>query len=301
MYIDWLGVVGGIVVFLIGSSLSVLFYGYHKIMEAPARQWGRRIVISLILFAIGGIGVIIDSVSESKLWFLAAIPITLSYLLAISASLHYIRRLRTLMEIPSANEMKRPCLPPGAYITRKSPHDLRELLMLMRENSNGLVVAGRKPKERFIQKAGIKPDKYIWLSRTASPESVDPAKLHVLQQEILSFVRGRKGSVVVYLSGFDYLILYNEFTGIVKFLFNLKDYIMMNASVLLLHLPEDTIDSVRESIIAREFEWLDESRLLSEMEELALFGIMKREGEPDAGSEGSQRKGGKSEEALEEA
>lgn len=282
---------GGIVVFLLGSTLSLLFYKYHKTMKSPAKQWSRRLGISLMLFALGGIGVIIDSISDSKLWFLGAIPITLSYLLAISASFHYIRRLSAAAATPPEPEAESPRLPPAAYLTRKDPRSLRELLMLMKENSSGLVVIDREPEEIFIRNTGIKPDRYIWLSRTGSSKSVDPSKLHMLQEEVLRFVSGEGGRVVVYLGGLDYLLLYNDFKSVARFLLNLKDHLMMKASLLIIHLPERTVNEIQESSLMREFEWLDEGRMLSEIEEIALFGIMKREGPPNAGGEGSEARG----------
>ncbi|WP_456454224.1 DUF835 domain-containing protein, partial [Thermococcus sp.] len=218
MYMNLLGLAGGILVFITGSSLIVLIHSHYKIIEPPARQWGRRIIISLMLFALGGVGVIIDSISDSKLWFLGALPITLSYLLAISASFHYIRRLSAIAVASPEPEAEKPRLPPAAYLTRNDPRSIRELLMLLKENSNGLVVIGREPEEAFVRSSGVKPDRYIWLRRTDSPNRIDPAKLHMLHEEILRFAAKKGGRVVVYLGGFDYLLLYNDFRSVAKFL-----------------------------------------------------------------------------------
>lgn len=291
MYIDQLGVASGVVVLFIGVSLISLMYSRYKVLDSPVKQLGRRILLSLILFSAGGIGVIVDSLSKSQLWFLAAIPITISYILAVSAGVHYIRRI-TYIGNYRQEEVSEKWALTGGDITRKSAKDLKELLMLLKENSNGLVVIGREPEEAFVRSSGVKPDRYIWLSRTGSPNSIDPAKLHMLQEEILRFAAKKGGRIVVYLGGFDYLLLYNDFRSVAKFLLNLKDHLMMKASLLIIHLPEQTVNKLQESTLMREFKWLDEGRLLSEIEEIALFGIMRREGPSNAGTDGSQGKSG---------
>ena len=291
MYIDQLGVASGVIVLLIGLSLISLMYSRYKVLDSPAKQLGRRILLSLIFFSAGGIGVIADSLNRAQLWFLAAIPITISYILAVSAGVHYIRRI-TCISNSHQEKMDEKWPLYGGYITRKSAKDIRELLMLLKENSKELVVIGRDPEDAFVRSSGVKPDRYIWLSRTGSLNSVDPAKLHMLQEEILRFAAGKGGRIVVYLGGLDYLLLYNDFKSVAKFLLNLKDHLMMKASLLIIHLPEQTVDKLQESTLMREFEWLDEGRMLSEIEEIALFGIMRREGPPNAGSTNSQGKSG---------
>ncbi|WP_461866215.1 DUF835 domain-containing protein [Thermococcus sp.] len=286
------------VVFIIGSSLIVLVYMYYRIVEPPAKQWGKRILISLFLFSIGGIGVIVDSIHELRLWFLGAIPITLSYILALSSSVHYIKRLALITKTPFEEEKEEKYVPSGAYLTLKTPYEIKELLMLMREKFNGLIVISRDPLHVFLRTTGMKPDKYIWLSRVEAPESTDPTKLHLIQNEILKFISQRKGKVIVYLTGLDYLLLYNDFSSIAKFLFTLKDYLTMNESLLILHLPKNTVSNIQESVITREFKWLDENRLLGE---IALFGVMKKESEKDASSESTPRKNRESQETSKEA
>jgi len=87
----------------------------------------------------------------------------------------------------------------------------------------------------------------------------------------------------VYFEGIEYLILYNDFTSVAKFLFSIKDYIISTNSLLILYLSSNILEQPQESILLKEFEQKSEEDLTREIYEKLLVSAI--EGEKDAGSE----------------
>ncbi|ASJ06001.1 hypothetical protein A3L08_00965 [Thermococcus pacificus] len=176
-------------------------------------------------------------------------------------------------------------------------------------------MVSRNTYDQWVKKSGVEPDKFIWLSRAELEGAVDPGKLHVLQREILAFLE-TQSPASVYFEGVEYLVLYNDFPGVAKFLFSVKDAVLINNSLMLLFLPKGVLDSKQESVLAREFEPIDEKELTrrilnalpeKERAEITLFGVLppaggrESEGSKGAGAESSEEGSGAGEEKTEEA
>ncbi|WP_367883265.1 DUF835 domain-containing protein [Thermococcus peptonophilus] len=68
-----------------------------------------------------------------------------------------------------------------------------------------------------------------------------------------------------------------------KFLFAVKDMVMIKNSLMLIHIPEGIFDKKQEIILLREFEEIEEDELIKKLsqvlppdktDELALFGVI---------------------------
>ncbi|MDV3102992.1 DUF835 domain-containing protein [Thermococcus waiotapuensis] len=125
-----------------------------------------------------------------------------------------------------------------------------------------------------------------------------------------------KSPASVYFEGVEYLALYNDFPGVAKFLFSVKDAVVINNSLMLLFLPRGILDPKQESVLAREFEPIGEKELMErilnalpgkERAEIALFGVLQPakeenpEGSRGAGAEGSEGGSGAGEREAEKA
>ncbi|MBP1911208.1 DUF835 domain-containing protein [Thermococcus stetteri] len=300
---------------LLGAIISIYqAWYYYKRVPEPWKSLAKRALVSLLFFGLGSVGVVIDSLTPRPLWFLIVIFYTISYAAILSTIFLSLRAVATVgkpeeltetssaPEISSEVEGERGNLPlTGGYALRNEPP--HTLFRILKRTSNGLIVVSRKSREEWSEKLKIEPDEFIWLSRADIKGAVDPSKLHVIQGKILQFIESR-GPVVVYFDGLEYLTLYNDFSSVAKFLFAVKDMIMIKNSLMLIHLPRGIFDTKQEVILLREFEEITEKELirrlrqslpLEEADELALFGVLpptttKKQESGDAG--GKSPKGG---------
>ncbi|WP_054840177.1 DUF835 domain-containing protein [Thermococcus sp. JCM 11816] len=297
-------------------------YYYKRVPEPGGKSLAKRTLISLLFFGLGSVSAIIDSLTPPRppLWFLMVIFYTLSYAAILSTIFLSLRAVATSIEkpeggvkerstaqkTPERNETREKELPlHGGYSLRKEPS--AQLFHILKEVSSGLIVVSRKPpREEWVEKFGVQPDEFLWLSRADVENSIDPpSKLHVIQGKILQFMEQR-GPVVVYFDGLEYLTLYNDFPAVAKFLFAVKDMVMIKNSLMLIHLPEGIFDKKQEIILLREFEEINEEELIKKLsqalsperaEEIALFGVLppatKSGGDAKDASDKSPEEGGR--------
>ncbi|AMQ18437.1 DUF835 domain-containing protein [Thermococcus peptonophilus] len=292
--IDFKGFIAGWLL-LLGALISIYWaLYYYKKVPGPWKSLARRTLISLLLFGLGSVSAIIDSLTPRPLWFLMVIFYTLSYIAILSTIFLSLRAAATSIEkpggvkerstaskTPERNETREKELPlHSGYSIRKEPSP--QLFYLLKKVSKGLIVVSRKSREEWIEKFGVHPDEFLWLSRADVENSIDPSKLHVIQGKVLQFMEQR-GSVVVYFDGLEYLTLYNDFPSVAKFLFAVKDMVMIKNSLMLIHIPEGIFDKKQEIILLREFEEIEEDELIKKLsqvlppdktDELALFGVI---------------------------
>jgi hypothetical protein len=92
----------------------------------------------------------------------------------------------------------------------------------------------------------------VWMTQTG--EGIPPTSLHVLQGVVADFLRKNPNSVVI-IDCLEYLLLYNDFRSVFKFLTGLKDYVVFQKrSRLILLVDEGTISQREKNLLLREFE-----------------------------------------------
>ncbi|RLF81263.1 hypothetical protein DRN32_01330 [Thermococci archaeon] len=285
MYLNLPGVLMGAALAIVGILLSMRVFNYYRNIQEPGKNLAKNSLISISLFTAGALGVVIDSLTEAKLWFIMAGFYTLSYMLSVASVVYYLRVLSSQEAKPKQYREKTPILPiTGAYVFKK-PASSNGLTFLLR-NSSGLLVVSRTKKELWVKKYQLEPDKFIWLSRLEGEDIGDPTKLHVIQDVILRFLIEKGGRAVVYFEGIEYLILYNDFSSVAKFLFSLKDHVISNESMLILYLPPNALDMTQETILLREFQEKKEEELLEEIFQKLFVAVL--EGESHASSQSKE-------------
>ncbi|WP_088853263.1 DUF835 domain-containing protein [Thermococcus pacificus] len=307
------------IVLLLGSLLGIYrAWHYYSRLSGVWRDLSKRVIVSLIFFALGALG----TIAHSWLWadisvIIQAVFYTLSYVLILFVLFMSLRRVssqKPASKRPQPEDREESNVPVrGGYLLSNAPSP--STLMLLKRASGGLLVVSRNTYDQWVKKSGVEPDKFIWLSRAELEGAVDPGKLHVLQREILAFLE-TQSPASVYFEGVEYLVLYNDFPGVAKFLFSVKDAVLINNSLMLLFLPKGVLDSKQESVLAREFEPIDEKELTrrilnalpeKERAEITLFGVLppaggrESEGSKGAGAESSEEGSGAGEEKTEEA
>ena len=120
----------------------------------------------------------------------------------------------------------------GAIISRISPEVLRKRLKL--------------------EKTPI-----LWLTKVEGENTVHPHRLEFLLHTLVDFMRRNNKPKVILLDGLEYLVLENGFIPVFRFLASLKDYAVMNNTVIVVPIRMDTFDKKELSLLKREFEELE--------------------------------------------
>lgn len=275
MYQNIPGLLSGFALVTIGLHLIWIALKYYKALEKPGKKLAWRFLISISLFTVGSIGVVIDSLTEIQLWFIMAIIYPISYFILASSVGFYLKALLSKQAKPIKPHKKAPVLPiSGAYSLRKpvTPQTLAYLSRI----SSGLLVISRTKKERWVKKYRLEPDEFVWLSNMEEETAISPTKLHVIQGKILQFLNGSGGKAVVYMEGVEYLVIYNDFPPVAKFLFSVKDYVISHKSVLIAYIPHGILDKSQESIILKEFKEAEEEELLNEISQKLLVTMVEQ-------------------------
>lgn len=166
--------------------------------------------------------------------------------------------------VPSAEESDT-ILPGSAYLVEYT-HPSRDLEIfgdLMASGMRGMCVHRVDPGrigERFGDDCTI-----VWLTKTELPGSsskeicsqefkcVSPAGLDQLTTMIIEFLRDHPTSVIL-IGGLEYLLTYNEFVKVLRFLQTLKDRVILTDSILLVPYDPSTMDPKDVKNLEREME-----------------------------------------------
>ncbi|QDA30411.1 DUF835 domain-containing protein [Thermococcus indicus] len=90
-----------------------------------------------------------------------------------------------------------------------------------------------------------------WITQV--PGGIPPTALHLLQDSIIQFVQRNPGSVVI-IDSVEYLLLYNDFKTVFKFLVNVKDYLTAFNATLMVFVDDAVISPREKSFLLKEFE-----------------------------------------------
>ncbi|NJE54365.1 DUF835 domain-containing protein [Thermococcus sp. 21S9] len=92
----------------------------------------------------------------------------------------------------------------------------------------------------------------VWVTQVSG--GVNPTALHVLHDVILRFVQENPGSAVL-IDCVEYLLLYNDFRTVFKFLTNLKDHVVLqHGSGLVIFVDDSVLSEQEKALLLKEFE-----------------------------------------------
>jgi hypothetical protein len=302
--INPLGFVAGLIILLVSLFMVYeAFVYYTRFRGKFARKLALMTLVSSILTVIASIAAAADSLTPVPLWPIMAIFFTASYVVIMTAVFFYMKLAypasfaetgktepvvsfngEPALSPGEAERGKRaPGVPPGAFIL--SPSELEKIGALC-TRASGKAYVGRSKVPRGCDEFDI----FLWLSRVKGENSVDPAKLHVIQGSIIRFLEKYGPGSLVIIDGLEFLLLHNDFKGLIKFLTSLKDYVLLHRSLLLVVVDEKTLDKRQYSILLREFPREGLTDLISDVERQALFGVLTREGLTGEGGQHSVEK-----------
>ncbi|WP_297499645.1 DUF835 domain-containing protein [Thermococcus sp.] len=277
----------------IGIIISLREYRRH---DEPFKTLARVLCESFVLFGFGtALGVALSVFYSPDMWGIMAASATLGYLLLVVSVLRMLRGLKARKRVGKK-------LPVPNAILIESPEDALNLLRaLYRYARVPLMVVTRTPPEEWTARSGVIPDEYLWLSRVEAKNSVSPTDLHVILQRIERFLMQNPG--VIYVDGIEYLLFYNDFKGLAKFLISAKDIAVLHGGHIVLLVAPGALKKVELSILRKEFERVNVGLILKEVLGPTLFETLPSElrGKENAGTKGPKERGRAGEEKAEEA
>lgn len=137
----------------------------------------------------------------------------------------------------------------GAYIVMGSRGKILEVVKTLKDLGKPALVFTRNPD--FYKDLGdfVSP---VWITQIRE-RGIPPTALHIIQDQVIKFISEKKDSIVV-IDCLEYLLIYNDFPAVFKFLVNLKDYIISSGGTLMLFVDENAIDEKQRALLLREFE-----------------------------------------------
>ncbi len=136
----------------------------------------------------------------------------------------------------------------GAYIIL-SRYRLSDVLELLKDADFPIMAITRSPSiyESF-DRGNIE---VLWVTQV--PGGIQPTALHVIQDKVIRFVQENPEAVVI-VDSVEYLLLYNDFRAVFKFLVNLKDYLLALKGTLMIFVDDTVVTPQEKSFLLKEFE-----------------------------------------------
>ena len=127
-----------------------------------------------------------------------------------------------------------------------------KLFLTLSNDRKGFVIS-REPLSLVERKLGSKEVPVLWLTKVEGENCVYPTRLPYLHQILVDFMREDDAPKVIMLDGFEYLVLENGFKPVFKFLASLRDYVLLNNTIILLPVFGNALDEREYALLSREF------------------------------------------------
>jgi len=254
----------GLGALMLGITLAVfvlsLRYRKEFMIHHPERRRTYDSVLLAFLLVASGIGLTVArelSGTEGENWR------TLSFLLSlggVSAFLAgWLDLLKDLAGIPRVEPLVEfdgttvNDLSPGLYfcLSRNLPEIVRNLMV-----GRAALIVSREPIDSIRERFQAQQTPVLWLTKVNGKNTVHPHRLEFLTQTLVDFMRRDERDKLIILEGIEYLILELGFQKVFKFMTTIKDYAVVNNTIVVVPLDERTLDKKELTILGREFQML---------------------------------------------
>jgi two-component system cell cycle response regulator len=127
---------------------------------------------------------------------------------------------------------------------------------MVEEGVNAICITRLSPNE-IRTEYGLDDLPIIWLTRNRIPEEIciDPSNITRLSVELSKFIKETKRGAIL-LEGLEYLISYNDYTLILRFMQLLNDKIMLGNSCMIVPLNPLILDENQLHMLERDMKSL---------------------------------------------
>ncbi len=124
----------------------------------------------------------------------------------------------------------------------------------MQSRAQGLCFTINSPDE-IRQKYLLQTSPIFWISRHGS-DSINPANLEIMAGTIYDFLKKSKNPIVL-LDGIEYPITINGFTPVLKFLHDIREWVILHEAVFILPVSPAALDERELALIDRIMDRVD--------------------------------------------
>jgi PAS domain S-box-containing protein len=118
------------------------------------------------------------------------------------------------------------------------------------------VILSRMHPEKVKRMYALVKTPVFWLSESGAKNTICPKDLSKLRYILENFTRKSKESIIL-LDGLEYLIVQNSFDSVLKFLYDIKDMVVLSNSRLVIPLHRETLTLGEFSALEKEFTIVD--------------------------------------------
>lgn len=118
------------------------------------------------------------------------------------------------------------------------------------------VILSRMHPEKVKRRYALVKTPVFWLSESGAKNTICPKDLSKLRYILENFTRKSKESIIL-LDGLEYLIVQNSFDSVLKFLYDIKDMVVLSNSRLVIPLHRETLTLGEFSALEKEFTIVD--------------------------------------------
>ncbi|AHL23443.1 DUF835 domain-containing protein [Thermococcus nautili] len=204
---------------------------------------------SVIFLSIAFVGRLTDLIDDfcctSDFYYFQWVTYFVSIIGVIYSVVYYVRLMenRYLPAPPKAGQKSAL----GAHVVF-SKNRLLDVIELLKSANFPVLAVTRSPG----MYEGFDNVSTVWVTQVSG--GVNPTALHVLHDVILRFVRDNPGSAVL-IDCVEYLLLYNDFRTVFKFLTNLKDHVVLqHGSGLVIFVDDSVLSEQEKALLLKEFE-----------------------------------------------
>jgi DNA-binding response OmpR family regulator len=130
------------------------------------------------------------------------------------------------------------------------------LLKRMAGRGHRTLCVSREAPVAVREKHGLASTGFIWLTNSSGGDCIAPTDIDLLNKRIHDFSCSNDHAVIL-LEGLEYLIVHNEFSGIIRFVHYLKDDAVEYMSRLILPIDPSVLSDRELAIIERDLVTLD--------------------------------------------
>lgn len=109
--------------------------------------------------------------------------------------------------------------------------------------------------EEIRQKHLLQTTPIFWMSKYGK-ESINPCNLEIMAGMIKEFLRKSKNPVVLQ-DGLEYLVTTNGFIPVLKFVYDIRELVILHKAVFILPVRPDTLEDKELALIERNMEVVD--------------------------------------------
>ncbi len=234
---------------LLAAAIGYAFFFMLRRLNRYDPELNTMVKYSVIFLGIAEVGRIVDIIDDFCCRSPARNFEIFAYLVSIIGVIYtviYYIRLVENRYIPSPpKRAQKSAL--GAHIVF-SKNRFLDVIELLKSADFPVLAVTRSPR----MYEGFDNVSTVWVTQVSG--GVNPTALHVLHEVILRFVRDNPGSVIL-IDCVEYLLLYNDFRTVFKFLTNLKDHVVLqHGSGLVIFVDDSVLSEQEKALLLKEFE-----------------------------------------------